>query len=651
MLKVRIITYGTLALVLLATIFAYLPSLSGDFYHDDLQNLVLNKSVQIEELDIETLQNAAFSSYSGILRRPVSMTSFALNYYFFGSQPYSFKTVNLLLHLCTGILVYLFAYYMKVATTRITENKKNEIHWIPLCVAALWLLHPLHVSTTAYIVQRMTILAALFSLLSIVFYIAGRIRLQKNEKKGTLLILFSVICIVPAVLSKENGILIIPLIAFIEIYIFKFQALNKNLSNIIKSSFYIGCVGSIFLLFIFFDPIRSHIEAGYFYREFSFQERLLTQPRILLNYLQWIIAPNISTLGLYHDDIANSTSLVRPLTTLLSIFAIVVLFVLGFLSRKTYPLILFGLCWYFISHALESSVIALEMVYEHRNYLPSIGILLVIAELVRILTHKINNPRFTLSLAIVACGLLASTTYLRASQWTNVVDFSYYEALHHPNSPRSVYALGRIYGNLTLTGELKFQEKANQLLERAAELDQGGITPEAALLLYAHKMNSPANSQWLDSITYKLASFKLTPNDLIALSEITKCTESDCLLTNEEAYTVLLAAFKSPNADIKSNRRADLLTIYANFLTNRAGDFKTADTVMREAIEIAPHIPQYYINYINLLLVSQRLDEAASYISKLKQVDNLNAKSNIVEGLEAELEIISTKLTNNQNEY
>lgn len=639
-----------LSVSLLATFAVYAPSLNGDFYHDDLQNLVLNKTVQVEELTLDTFRNAIFSSEAGQLRRPISMASFALNYYFFGSSPYSFKLTNLLLHLTIGVLVFFLIYYIKVAVNRTTPNhyqlnsRDNSDIWIPLFVSAMWLLHPLHVSTVAYIVQRMAMLATLFSLLSITFYLVGRIRFIDNKKHGQWYIFASFIFLVTSVFSKENGIITLLFIAFFEFFILRFHSANCSITKFIKFAFYSACLLSITVLAVKFDAIRNYIEGGYLYREFSLQERLLTQPRIILNYIHWLIAPDISQLGLYHDDIRKSTSLLNPASTLFSIILIGLILCIAIAVRKSHPIIFIGVCWFFIGHLIESSAIALELAYEHRNYLPSIGLLLIITELITIISQKTPRPHLAHTLVVIVCILFGFTTQLRANQWSNLVDFSYYEALHHPNSPRAVYALGRTYANLTIAGEKRFKNEAYQYLENASDLDKTGIIPESALLIFANRMDEPANPHWLSSIIKKLETTKLSPSDMTALSNITKCAKEFCLLSTSDANIVLSAAFSSPHSISKSKKRADLLTIKANFLTNRIGNYKEAENIMLEAIKISPNTQQYYINYINLLLFQQRFDDAANYISQLKSIDRLNMKSEIIKKLEEELEFIKSNI-------
>ena len=650
MAKEKFIALIIVSVTLLATLAVYAPSLNGDFYHDDLQNLVLNKTVQLEELSLGAFRNAIFSSEAGQLRRPISMGSFALNYYYFGSSPYSFKLTNLLLHLLIGIGVFFLAYNIKLAVNTSSINhgpadiqRKSDI-WFALIVSAMWLLHPLHMSTVAYIVQRMAMLATFFSLLSVTFYLIARIQIFNNKKHSLWYLSASFMLIIAAILSKENGAITILLIAFFEFFIFKFQPGNHSVTRFIKFVFYTASFIAITLFIVKLEGILNYIQGGYLHREFSLQERLLTQSRVILHYIYWIVSPNISQLGLYHDDISKSISLFNPISTLFSVIIVFLILGIGFVVRNSHPLIFIGIFWFFIGHLMESSVIALELVYEHRNYLPSIGIVIVIAELIRLIFRNTPRPQLAHVLVAILCMVYMFTTHLRATQWSNLVDFTYYEALHHPQSPRAVYALGRTYANLAITGEVRFKDDAYQYLEKASTLDKTGIIPDAALIIFANRMGESANSHWLSSIIQKLETTKLSPSDISALSNLTKCAKEHCLLSVGDASNVLAAAFSSPHSSKNGKKRADLLTIKANFLTNRLGDFKQAEYNMLEAIKISPNTHQYYINYINLLLFQQRKDDAETYISLLKSMDRLDMRSEIVKKLEEELEIVKSNI-------
>ena len=189
------------AALCLLTVIIYIPGLSGDYMFDDMPNLLHNAQLNIASLDTDSLQGAVFSSSSGTLRRPVSMLSFTLNRHFFGIAPYSHKVVNLVIHILTGIGLYLLS-RLVIRSYRQFRNptlSDTALKWLPLIVAGLWLVHPLNLTPLLYIVQRMTSLAALFTVLGLCLYMAGRMRLLAGKSGMPLiltgLLLFGVLAI------------------------------------------------------------------------------------------------------------------------------------------------------------------------------------------------------------------------------------------------------------------------------------------------------------------------------------------------------------------------------------------------------------------------------------------------------------------------
>ena len=94
-----------------------------------------------------------------------------------------FKVVNLVLHLiCGWVLFITVALLLRImADSNLTQLNSTEQFYTAAVTSALWILHPLHVSTVLYSVQRMAILATLFSLLGIYFYLAMRRRQIRGQ--------------------------------------------------------------------------------------------------------------------------------------------------------------------------------------------------------------------------------------------------------------------------------------------------------------------------------------------------------------------------------------------------------------------------------------------------------------------------------------
>ena len=91
-----------------------------------------------------------------------------------------------------------------------------------------------------------------------------------------------------------------------------------------------------------------------------------------------------------------------PSTTALSLLAWVGAVAVALLLRKRYPLLVFALLFYLVAHSMESTILPLEMVFEHRNYLPSVGVCLLVAAGV-ISDFRDNLPGCDYVLSLVLC--------------------------------------------------------------------------------------------------------------------------------------------------------------------------------------------------------------------------------------------------------
>ena len=303
-------------LALLASV-AYLPGLSDFWVSDDIPNIVNNPAIQIDTLDSNNLMTAATANKSGPLGRPLSSLSFGLNYYFSGQQldAGDFKITNLVIHISNGILVYLIALYL-IKALKISINIKIPEKHFAIIVAAIWTLHPIQLTAVLYAVQRMTSLSALFVLAGLLIFVIGRMRLYENKAYATTLMYIGIgIGTLLGSLCKENALLLPYLALAIEITIFSKLTCGQQQKKAI--TFYaLTAVIPAILAVIYLTIHPERIFAGYTVRDFTITERLMTESRVVLLYISYILFPAIQNLTLYHDTIEISRSLINPWTTL-----------------------------------------------------------------------------------------------------------------------------------------------------------------------------------------------------------------------------------------------------------------------------------------------------------------------------------------------
>jgi hypothetical protein len=325
---------------------------------------------------------------------------------------------------------------------------------VALLTTFAWLLHPIQVSTVAYTVQRMTELSALFTLIGMLCYVKGRDLINKEKIiAGYLLISSGLGCTyIFGILSKENAILIA-----LYVLVMEFSLFSKDTRSLhLKVWLLIFTVIPLAALIAYLSPkIVSHLFVDYSNRPFTSLERLMTEFRILVEYLQKIWLPRLNDFGLFYSGIKISTSIFNPITTLTSLLFIVFLIGASIKIRTKYPLITFGVLLFFAAHALESTMLYLELYFEHRNYIASLGAIVALVGVVYYFYNsnlfKYKKARFFISGIFILSwlGLLSWITVHESLLWANPVQQAKNWADKNPHSYR---AQGHYSHILTMTG-------------------------------------------------------------------------------------------------------------------------------------------------------------------------------------------------------
>jgi tetratricopeptide (TPR) repeat protein len=170
------------------------------------------------------------------------------------------------------------------------------------------------------------------------------------------------------------------------------------------------------------------------HRPWTIGERLLTEPRVLLDYLQLLLVPRVLSTGLYNDGYLASTSLLQPASTLPALLLIGALAALAFILRRRAPFVAGALLFFFAGHLLESTTIPLELYFEHRNYLPA---MLLFWPVARMLCAGSRHAALRLAGALLLLGACAATTWQRAELWGKPEQMARLWALQNPASSRA----------------------------------------------------------------------------------------------------------------------------------------------------------------------------------------------------------------------
>jgi protein O-mannosyl-transferase len=358
-----------LALGLIAAVAGavYSNTLHVPFVFDDKMNIVDNPFVLIKVLSWERLWQLVTNPFEGSLRLFAYLT-FALNYYFGDLDPFGFHLVNLFVHIAAGCLVYTLV-LLTLNLPSLRERYGAISFKAALFTGLLFVAHPVQTQAVTYIVQRMASMAALFYLLAMVLYVKGR----QAPGRGRFAWYAGVfVAWVLGLLSKEN-VAILPLfIVLYEYYFIQDMKLTPERSRAVWILLGVVALAAVAGVALFGKKYFIELVEGYKIRDFTLGERLLTQSRVVLYYLSLLVFPHPSRLNLDYD-FPVSHSLIDPPTTLIALLAIAALLALSVWKAKEYRLLSFSILWYFGNLAIESSIFPLEMVYEHRLYLPSVG--------------------------------------------------------------------------------------------------------------------------------------------------------------------------------------------------------------------------------------------------------------------------------------
>jgi tetratricopeptide (TPR) repeat protein len=428
----RSLTGLFLVALLALTWLAYTPGFSGGFLFDDFSNLPqLGNYGTIDNW--ESLWLYLLNNASGPSGRPLSMLSFLLDARDWPADPASFKHTNTVLHLLNGLLLFLLIRKLARALDHPAATTAA------LLAMALWLLHPLWVSTTLYAVQRMAQLSTLFVLLGLWLYTRTRLRHPPRLCTKTLFGTGAAIGLMGllAVLSKENGALL-PLLALtLEITVLKAHDQNRGL---IPSRGFrrwrllllgLPCLLLVGYLATHLQPLLQNNPG---IRDFTPGERWLTQGRILWDYFFHLLLPRPYTGGLFNDDIIISTGLFSPWHTVLAWGAWIAVLAWAIRNRTKRPAAALAILFFAAGHLLESSFIQLELYFEHRNYLPAalLGFPLALWWLRR----PIKSPlRYLLPVGLLL--ILTLLTGMRAALWGQPFQQALNWAQTNPHSPRA----------------------------------------------------------------------------------------------------------------------------------------------------------------------------------------------------------------------
>jgi len=434
-----------LALIAFLGLFAYSDTLSVPFQWDEKFFILKNPFIKNPEC-LFSEEFSATELYNAVRSRIVGYLSFAINYRLHGFDVRGYHIVNLAIHIINAFLVY-FLITLILRSPFFKEHPPPEGLPIALCVALIFVVHPIQTLAVTYVFQRLASLAAMFFLLSIVLYIKGR---TLSDARSIVLYVLALISSVLAFKTKENT-------AVISLVLLLYESLFQK-ASIRKRLFLVAPFFLLISLIILFEDRVYDIRG---YTAISRKHYIFTQFRVIITYLRLIFLPIGQNID-YDYPLYRSFLIPEVFFSFISIVSIMV-GSFGFLRYPIGRLFIFGVWWFLITLLPESGLVPLpRLINEYRLYIPSIGAFLAVL----VIFYRIKMPSLTKKIFILAVVLaLSIATFQRNKVWGSELSL-WLDAVE--KSPRK----GSCHINLALAyKEMGLLEKAKEHLQIALALD------------------------------------------------------------------------------------------------------------------------------------------------------------------------------------
>lgn len=406
----------------------YAPGLTGALYYDDYANLEGLSSVR----NLQTAIQFTLSGMAGPLGRPLALATFLPHAADWPANSFDILRVNVFIHIANAILLAYLAYLIIVL--RSTFNR-TQAFWIAWGAAWLWALLPMLVSSNLIAIQRMTGLSALFSLLGLIGFVGGYF-IQGKRPCLAVMLQFSALGFgaLLAIYTKESGALMPIFALLIDGLLLNHLPVNSVLSKLRRSLLMVVLLS----ILVYISPVYRDWFTVIDFRGFSPWERMQTQVVLLWEYLRLSFMPLPSRFGPFHDDRAIDYN---GWISAIALFAWISITVLGVVlyKRKKWVWPLFSVLWFLTGHLLESTSIALEIYFEHRNYLALFGICLALSVAAFSVKGQLKN--LAPGLLVLYIGMQAMISMSMTTLWGQPLAAAEMWSNNNPASSRAVIHL------------------------------------------------------------------------------------------------------------------------------------------------------------------------------------------------------------------
>ncbi len=434
-------SYIQTLILLIAVIVTYGHTLDVPFYLDDFSSIKENPILY-------NWQGTFFEIWNAYKLRVIGYLSFALNYQFHQFQVYGYHLINIFIHLLTGLAVFGLMRGL-IATPALNNQTKT---WLPLIVALIFVLHPLQIQAVTYIVQRLASLAALFYIATMACYIQARLKPKLITK-----LIWTLSCLLLATLAfftKQNTVTLPIAILLIELTFFPGH-IRRFILTIIAAL--IGMFTIWYIVATVFNQDPFSLQAiDILTRDSTNISRyayFLTQMKVLWTYISLFFSPISSHIDYAYQIsqgmfIANENynwlAKIMQSQEFWALIGHIILLIIAAYNLRKRPLIAFGIFFYYLAHSIESSFIPIkDVIFEHRTYLPNLGLAILSAYILVVQIPQIINKRLTPIIITSILIVMATATWQRNQMWRDPVALWQHNVKQSPKKKRAWNILGK----------------------------------------------------------------------------------------------------------------------------------------------------------------------------------------------------------------
>ncbi|MFK5970482.1 MAG: tetratricopeptide repeat protein [Candidatus Marithrix sp.] len=603
-------------------ILTYGHTLDVPFYLDDFSSIRENYIIYNWQGTLAELWN--FSAL-----RIVAYISFVLNYQIHQFQVFGYHIVNIIIHFLAGLAILGLLRGLVHSPTLNNILSDEAKRWLPLVVTLIFVLHPLQIQGVTYIVQRLASLAALFYLATMTCFVQAR--LSSNNISRFSWSIACILFILLAFFTKQNTITLPISLLFIELIFFQsYQVRIRGIQILVG----LGIGFIVFWLMleqypaiqkILFDNIPFLQTVDNLTRETNSISRtayLATQMSVLWIYISlffWSASSHIDydnkilmVKGFFSDN--ENYHFIARLMDSEPIFALIghlLILGLAIYGLRRFALISFAILFYYLTHLVESSILPIrDVIFEHRTYLPNLGLAIVCAWLLVVQLPRWLTINKTAIVTVILLIFLSGTTWSRNQMWRNPVELWQHNVEQSPNKQRGWIILGK---HLIIRGK---KEQKQGLIEQSIATFKKSIKALNKAIIETKNPNGTKSI----SVTTETAINLVVANK--SLGQYAKALQ---WINNSLAAKRNLRPFDQ--AKFLVNKGNIYFELGRKSPSKSSQYYKQAESAYRQALQVYPQNLKARINLASILEVLGQPEKAIKFY---QQVLAINPSNNYV---------------------